>query len=144
MKRREFLKGSVLITATLASGNTLAYASEKGLLRLKNRDNPTVLEQKHVPAIEAPKKVSANDWFDLNVKIGFMKEHPSVPDHWITMIKLLVDGKEVARTDFKLGGISAPSSTFRIRLAKTSTLEVVENCNKHGTWISDPVKIEVA
>ncbi len=145
MERREFLKKAVVASAVIATGKSLAVASEnpegKELLRLKNKENPSVLEQKHVPVIESPNKVYPSDWFDVKVKVGFMKEHPSTPKHWITMIKLLIDGKEAAETDFKVGGVSASSTTFKIRLEKASTLEAVENCNLHGTWISEPVKI---
>lgn len=82
-------------------------------------------------------------WFDVTTRVGFMKEHPSVPEHWITMIRLLVDGKDVSRIENKSGGISAPTVTFKMRLDKPSTLEAVEDCNLHGTWISEPVRIKI-
>ncbi len=148
MNRRNFIKRTLLTTAVLASGKTLAgeyeHMSMKDLKRLTNREDPSIGEQKHVPAIEAPKNVNPKEWFDVKVKVGFMKEHPSTPKHWITMIKLLVDGKEITKTDFKVGGMSAPTATFRVKLEKTSTLEAIENCNLHGTWISDRVKIKIA
>lgn len=80
----------------------------------------------------------------MKVKVGFMKEHPSTSGHWITMIKLLVNGKEIARADFKEGGISAATATFRVKLHTSSTLEAVEHCNLHDTWISEAVKITVS
>lgn len=148
MHRRKFIKGTLLVTAALAAGRAIPgeYDAEsaEGINRLTNRENPSALEQKHVPAVAAPDEVSPRTWFDVNVNVGFMKEHPSTPGHWITMIKLLVDGKEVAETGFKSGGVSASSAHFRIRLDKSATLEAVEHCNLHGTWISDPVKIKVA
>jgi superoxide reductase len=147
MKRREFLKGSLLATLVLVPGKTLLSTKEafgeKLLLRLTNRENPSVLEQKHVPAIETSGKVKAGDWFDVKVTVGFMKEHPSVPNHWISSIKLLIDGKEIAGTDFPVGGTAAPRATFKIKLDKTSKIEAAEHCNLHGTWISDPLTIEV-
>ncbi len=60
------------------------------------------------------------------------------------MIKLLVDGEAVAKNKFKVGGVSPSSTRFRVRLEKTSTIEAVENCNLHGMWISDPVRIKVS
>lgn len=147
MKRREFLKGSLLASLFVVSGKILLSTKEafgeKLLLRLTNRENPSVLEQKHVPAIETSKKVKAGNWFDVKVRVGFMKEHPSVPNHWISSIKLLVNGKEIAGTEFPAGGTAAPQATFKIRLDKTSKIEAVEHCNLHGTWISDPLTIEV-
>ena len=150
MNRREFIKGAVLSAAFLSSGRAFGGdkdegggSGEKGLLRLQNREDPSVLEQKHVPGIEAPGQVRKGEWFDVKVKVGFMKEHPSNPNHWITFIKLLLNGREIAKTGFPVGGVSAPLATFRIRLEGTSKIEAVENCNLHGTWISDPVTIAV-
>jgi superoxide reductase len=145
MKRRDFIKRSVLTAAVFAAGKSPLFAQSgyEKFMRLENRENPTGLEQKHVPGIEAPAKVSADKWFDVKVRVGFMKEHPSTSGHWITMIKLLVDGKEVAVHNFKTGGVSASEALFTIRLQRTSTVEAVENCNLHGTWISGPVKIEI-
>ncbi|MBI5664019.1 MAG: desulfoferrodoxin [Nitrospirae bacterium] len=111
--------------------------------RLSSKEKPSALEQKHVPGIEAPASVKAGEWFDVKVKVGFMGEHPSTPEHWITKIKLLVDGKNIAKTAFEVGGAAAPVATFRIKLDKTSNIEAVEDCNLHGTWISEAVRITV-
>jgi len=146
MERRNFIK-SALIAAVMASGNTLAAEYEKGegqkIQKLSDREKPSALEKKHVPGIEAPSSVKAGNWFDVSVKVGFMEEHPSIPAHWITMIKLLADGREIASTSFPVGGTATPVGLFRIKLDKTSVIEAVENCNLHGTWISEPVKITV-
>jgi superoxide reductase len=147
MNRRNFIKVALLTTTTLASGKALAgeYGSKsiKGLNRLTKKENPTVGEKKHVPGIESPDKVSQGNWFNVKVNVGFMMEHPSTSGHWITMIKLLVDGKEIVKTNFNVGGVSEPAATFRIRLDKTSSIEAIENCNLHGTWVSNPVEIKV-
>ncbi|NIS61542.1 MAG: twin-arginine translocation signal domain-containing protein, partial [Proteobacteria bacterium] len=62
MNRRDFIKGAAFTAAMMSSGVALATEyEEKGsaqqdtnLLRLQNRENPTAMEQKHVPGIEAP------------------------------------------------------------------------------------------
>ncbi|TNF53205.1 hypothetical protein EP227_06265 [bacterium] len=148
MNRRAFMKGVLLTGTILVSEKTLAgeykYSGKEKLNRLTDKDSPSVMEQKHVPGLESPQSVTKGSWFDVKVNVGFMKEHPSTPGHWITMIKLLVNGKEVAKADFKEGGISAATATFRVKLDTSSTLEAVENCNLHGTWISEPVKITVS
>jgi superoxide reductase len=147
MERRNFIKGALLAAAVMASGKTLAAEYEKGegqkIQKLSNRENPSALEKKHVPGIEAPASVKPGSWFDVRVKVGFIDEHPSMPEHWITMIKILADGREIARTRFPVGGAAAPVAVFRIKLDKTSLIEAVENCNLHGTWTSGPVKITV-
>ena len=148
MNRRDFLKGALITSAALSAGGVTAgeyeHENGKGLNRLSNRETPSVMEQKHVPLIEAPNRAEQGEWFNVNIKVGFMKEHPSTPGHWIRKIKLLVNRKEVAETEYREGGMSASTASYRIRLEKTSTLEAVENCNLHGTWISDEVTITVA
>jgi superoxide reductase len=148
MRRRDFMKGAALAAAFVSSWATpaKAYGGEKGskdLLRLRNREEPSVMEQKHVPFIEAPSTAKKEEWFDVTVRVGFMKEHPSAPSHWITLIKLLINGREVAITENKVGGVTWPHATFKIRLQETAKIEAIENCNLHGTWIGDPVTIEV-
>jgi desulfoferrodoxin (superoxide reductase-like protein) len=54
------------------------------------------------------------------------------PGHWITKIKLLVDGSEVIESEYKKGGLNSPNALFRIRLDKSARLEAVEHCNLHG------------
>jgi superoxide reductase len=147
MERRNFIKGALIAVAAMAPGKILAVQYEhdegKNIQKLLDREKPSALEQKHVPGIEAPASVIPGSWFDIKVKVGFMGEHPSTPEHWITMIKLLVEGKEIARSSFPVGGAAAPVETFRIKLDKTSQIEAVENCNLHGTWTSEPFKITV-
>jgi superoxide reductase len=148
MNRRQFLKGAALATALLTTRTGLAYngsegAAGEGLLELKNRENPTPMEMGHVPAIETASRVKKNEWFDVKVQVGFMKEHPSHAEHWITFVKLMVDGTYVAKTEYEVGGISSSSALFRIRISETGLLYAVAHCNLHGTWLSDPVTVKV-
>jgi superoxide reductase len=149
MKRRDFIKGALLTTAALTSRRAFAgegygdMSTMEGLNRLQDEKNPTVSEQKHVPGIVIPDTVKPGTWFDVKVKVGFLKEHPSTAGHWITMIKLHADNRELAWSHFRKGGVTAPVATFRIRLDRTTTLQAIENCNIHGTWISSPVEVKV-
>jgi superoxide reductase len=147
MNRREFIKGAVLTAALVSSGRAFAdyegEGSEGPLLKIKNRENPSVGEQKHVPGIEAPAQVKKDEWFDVKVKVGFMKEHPSKAEHWITFIKLIADGDSIAKAEYPVGGAAASSATFRVKVAGTTRLQPIANCNLHGTWIGDPVTVNV-
>lgn len=160
MDRRRFLKAAVatgaMATATAWAGpyeEVPKRGTEPGglrgqgktnpYLRLQDAKNPTVSEQKHVPGIDSPDRVPAGGWFDVQVRVGFQKEHPSIPEHWITRIELRVDGRTVGDATFPAGGVSSPSVTFRIRVDADATLEAVEHCNLHGTWISQPVSVRV-
>ena len=162
MERREFLKtalGSLAFLGVLKGAYAYEMPEElkkyqqkyfpgssgefKNLKRLKNRQNPSVLERKHVPAIIAPRMVGAGEWFEVKVKVGFMMTHPSTPKHWITKIILLRNGQKIAEMDYPVGGVAASEATFKIRLNQSARLEAVENCNLHGTWISDPFEVKV-
>ena len=153
MDRREFLKNATIGAGLLASGSVLfvpstarANGPEAGrkLIKLLDRDNPNIMEKKHVPLIRAPKQVKPGEWFDVTVKVGYLTEHPSTPDHRITAIELWADGKMLGVMEYKAGGVTSPNAVFTIRLESPATLEAVENCNLHGTWIGDPVKVETA
>jgi superoxide reductase len=147
MNRREVLRAAAVATGIMISGKAFAdrkiYEDRQKANRLSNRDRPSMMEKKHVPAIEAPHAVGADEWFDVKVRVGYLAEHPSTQGHWITEIKCMVDGRDVAKTEYEEGWISASEASFRIRLKKTARLEAIEHCNLHGIWISDPVEIKV-
>lgn len=145
MERRDFIKGVAASAAIIVtSKGHITFAAEEEYFKLKNKENPSELEQKHVPGITVPANIKSGEWFDVKVKIGYMMEHPSTPEHWITSISLRVDGVEVASTEYPMGGVTSPEAIFRIRLEKSSVIEAIEHCNLHGTWISEPVKVTVS
>lgn len=146
MKRREFVKNTVILGAAAAA--TAAFPSREAdadapPLVLKNPKNPTELEKKHVPLVQAPGTVKKDEWFDVKVKVGFLTPHPSTPGHWIEEVDLLVNGKKVSEVENKAGGTTSSDACFRIRLSGPSEIEAVSTCNLHGTWISQPVKVTV-
>jgi len=147
MERRRFVKGAVATAAAALVvgkiGTTKVYADDKTLNRLTNKKNPSMLEKKHVPLVKAPKKVKKGEWFDVEVKVGFMVEHPSTPEHFIDSIKLLMDGNETIELENERGGNTSPNGYFRIRLNKSCRLEAIAECNLHGRWLSEPVNITV-
>ncbi|MBF0519295.1 MAG: hypothetical protein HQK92_06185 [Nitrospirae bacterium] len=144
MERRDFLKSAVVAGVVLTSGSVLAEESKSEPQRLKSKDNPSALEQSHVPVVEVSGKAKAGQWTDVTIKVGFMKEHPSTPEHWIQYIKLLADGKEIAQTNYPAGGVAPSNAAFKIKLDKSVKLEGIINCNLHGIWISEAVKVDVA
>ena len=149
MNRRDFIKGTIIAAAVVTAAPEKVLArehkkmGEEKINTLQDMNNPSVLEQKHVPGVEVPETVQPGMWFDVHVKVGFMQEHPSTPEHWITEIKLLIDDKEAAKTKFRTGGVASPVATFRVKLDKTSVLTAFEHCNLHGTWKSGPVTVKV-
>ncbi len=147
MKRREFLKNTAIIGGAAMSLAVLPATgradTDQPPQTLKDPKNPSTLEKKHVPLVEAPAQAKKDEWFDVRVKVGFMIPHPSTPGHWIDEIKLLVNGKEVGEIDNQAGGITSPDGCFRIRLQAPSELRAVIRCNLHGTWTGESVKVNV-
>jgi len=144
MKRRDFIKGAAVAAVMAASRSRTSFAQDEEYQKLKDKANPTALEQKHVPGISTPAAVKSGEWFDVRVKVGYMAEHPSTLQHWITFIRLRVDGTDLATMEYPMGGMVDPETVFRIRLEKSAIIEAIENCNIHGTWISEPVKVMVS
>ena len=148
MKRRKFVKGAVATAATALVAGKVERALADGdkperLNHLTNPQNPSMLEKKHVPLINAPSKVKKGQWFEVEVKVGFMVEHPSTPDHYIEEIKLFLDGHEIIELNNEAGGTTSPNGYFRLRLNKTCRMEAIAECNLHGSWMGEPLTIEV-
>ncbi len=147
MERRTFIKGIAAGSALAASTGTftsLVSADDEIIHHLKNRNNPSVMEKKHVPAIEAPSNVKKGEWFTVKVRVGYMEEHPSTEQHWIEKIELRIDRWKLAETEFELGGFTASSAEFRIRLNREAVLKARAECNLHGEWESDPITVKVS
>ncbi|MHB8763565.1 MAG: class II SORL domain-containing protein [Deferrisomatales bacterium] len=107
--------------------------------------------EKHVPVIECPDSVAADQAFEVKLAVGAEIAHPNTTEHHIRWIKLyfLADGAkaplEVASLDFTAHGESAegpnqgPASTQHrgsafLKLRKGGTLYATSYCNIHGLW----------
>ncbi len=147
MERRTFIKGiaagSGLLLASTSTLTSIARADDDIIHHLENRANPSTLEKKHVPAIEAPTAVKKGEWFVVKIKVGYLIEHPSAENHWIENIELRVDHWKLAETEYEVGALSAPYAEFKIRLEQDAALKARAECNIHGTWECDPVQIKV-
>ena len=110
-------------------------------------------KEKHVPVIEAPDTVAADELFDVKVSLGYELVHPNTTEHhirWITLYFHPNEAKfpyEVARVDFTAHGESAEGPnqgpvythhavTTVLKTAVSGTLEAVAYCNIHGLWHS--------
>lgn len=146
--RKKFITGALQMGIALSLGDLLlckkgGEKKEGTLLRLKNKDNPSVLEKKHVPGIESEKSIKKGEELEVRVKVGYATEHPSTPHHWIRWIKLQANGKPVGIREFKTGG-EKPVALFKVKLEESATLEAIADCNLHGTWIGEPFSVTVA
>lgn len=87
-------------------------------------NNPSELEQSHVPVIEA-------DTMFVKVTVGEVT-HPMETSHWIQWIELFADGESVGRSDLVAG--DKPEMEFEADVTKTKKLTARALCNVHGLW----------
>ena len=109
--------------------------------------------EKHVPAIQAPDKVKADELFDVTVTLGKEISHPNTTEHHISWMSLFFhpDGEkfpyQIGRYEFSAHGASVQgpntssvythhAATAWMKTSKPGTLIAVSMCNIHGLWQS--------
>jgi len=97
--------------------------------------NPSDLERKHIPAIEAPEAVRRGQPFDVRIEIGKTLPHPDEPGHYIEFVDLFADETYLARVSLT-AGTTRPNITLRVVLDHAfGELRAYARCNLHGTWL---------
>jgi superoxide reductase len=107
--------------------------------------------EKHVPVIDCPDEVKADEIFEVNVSIGKEVAHPNTTEHHISWVRLYFhpDGDkfsyEVGNYEFNAHGESAEGpnkgpvythhgATATLKIKKSGTLYATSLCNIHGLW----------
>lgn len=117
----------------------MSYEKEFSLTELnkpKDWTNLPGMAKKHVPVIEAPKKVKANEPFTVKVKVGGIDgvEHPNTLGHWINWVTLYAGERLISRVEFAPELSDGYVVTLNVTLNETATLRAQEFCNLHGVW----------
>jgi len=109
--------------------------------------------EKHVPAIDCPDRVAADEMFDVKVSLGKEISHPNTTEHHIRWIQLFYhpDGEkfayQVGNFEFTAHGEAVAganegpvytnhSVTATMKVKKSGTLHATAFCNIHGLWES--------
>ena len=107
--------------------------------------------EKHVPVIECPDQVKADEMFDVKISLGKEVAHPNTTEHHIRWIQLFFKpdgGKfayQVGNFEFTAHGESVEgankgpvythhSATASMKIKKSGTLFATALCNIHGLW----------
>jgi superoxide reductase len=107
--------------------------------------------EKHVPVIECPDEVKANEIFHVTVTLGKEVAHPNTTEHHIRWIQLFFHGQgdkfpcQVGNFEFTAHGeaVDGPnkgpvytnhSVTASLKISKGGTLYATSLCNIHGLW----------
>ncbi len=110
-------------------------------------------KEKHVPVIECPDKVKADELFVVKVSLGKEIAHPNTTEHhirWITLFFHPEDERftyDVAHFEFNahgeavVGANEGPVHTHHeaslsMQISKPGTLHALALCNIHGLWES--------
>jgi superoxide reductase len=109
--------------------------------------------EKHVPVIESPDQVRADEVFEVRVSLGKHVAHPNTTEHhirWIDVYFLPEGSKfthQVAHVEFSAHGESTTGPNtgpvytqheagISLRVNTAGTLFALALCNIHGLWES--------
>ena len=109
--------------------------------------------EKHVPVIDCPDVVKANEFFEVQVSIGKEIEHPNTTAHhirWITLYYHAHGEKfnyEIGHFEFNAHGESVDGPDMgsaythhgviaKLKISKPGALHALAYCNIHGLWQS--------
>ena len=116
--------------------------------------------EKHVPVIECPETVKADEMFEVKVSIGKEIAHPNTTEHhieWISLLFYPANEKfpyQIGHYEFHAHGASVQgpntSSVYThhgvttwFKTAKSGTILALSSCNIHGLWqYSKEIKIK--
>ncbi len=115
--------------------------------------------EKHVPTIECPESVKAEELFNVAVAIGKEVAHPNTTEHHIRWIQLFFKpdndkfAYQVGSFEFTAHGENAEgpnkgpvythhAATASMKIKSSGTLLATAFCNIHGLWEnSKPIRV---
>ena len=113
-----------------------------GVNTVKDKENMTDLEKKHIPIIAAPGEVNKGEPFEVSVEVGKHMKHPNAIGHFIQWVELYSGNTFLGRAEFT-PELSDPKIKMVVMLKHGHPLIVVARCNLHGVWSSEPQPIKV-
>jgi superoxide reductase len=107
--------------------------------------------EKHVPVIECPDEVKADENFNISITVGKEIAHPNTTEHHISWIQLFFKPEnekfvhQVGNFEFIAHGESTEGAnagpvythhtvTMSLKIKKPGTLIATSLCNIHGLW----------
>ena len=99
-------------------------------------NNLSGMAKKHVPIIEAPDTVKANEPFVVRIKVGGIDgvEHPNTLSHWINWLELYAGERLISRIEFGSELSDKYVLTINAALKESVILRAQGFCNLHGIW----------
>jgi len=125
--------------------STVKEFSLSELNKPANWNNLPGMAKKHVPNIEAPDRIKANEPFAVKIKIGGIDgvEHPNTLSHWVNWVTLYAGERLIAKVEFGSELTDKYVVTLNVTLNESATLRAQEFCNLHGVWEGKAKKVTV-
>ena len=103
------------------------------------------MAKKHVPILDSPDAVKANEPFVVKIKIGGIDgvEHPNTLSHWINWVALYAGERLISRIEFGSELTDKYVVNIFTTLNESTTLRVQGFCNLHGIREGKTKKISV-
>mgnify|MGYP006286965651 CR=1 FL=1 len=109
--------------------------------------------EKHVPVIEAPETVTADEMFEVKVSLGKEVAHPNTTEHHIASVELYFHAENekaphlIGTFQFGAHGesVDGPNegpvythhcAATAMKTSQSGTLHALAYCNIHGLWES--------
>jgi superoxide reductase len=100
-------------------------------------DNLNEMEKKHIPVVTLTKEcclIPGSGCVDVQVKVGEI-EHVMESEHYINFIDYYIDKRYLARVQLTYKRLH-PADALCLNV-DGGTLAVIENCNVHGSWMTE-------
>ena len=127
VSRRTFLGALAAGVAVVGSGQALALSPE--VLRVKDPDNMTPLEKKHVPRISMPEGPVKGESTPVTISVA----HVMSEGHHIERLEVYWEGM-LLTTVLLTPELMDPKATVYVKFPGPGKLTVRELCNLHGLW----------
>ena len=113
-----------------------------GINSISDPSNPSDLEKRHVPIIDAPDTIELGRSFLVTAEVGALLLHPNETNHFIEVFDLYADETFLASVKFT-AVTSQPKATLQVTLTHPAKeLRVLARCKLHGAWIgSKPITV---
>lgn len=127
LSRRSFLGALAVGAAAVSAGNVLALSPE--VLRVKDPENMTGLEKKHVPRISMPERPTKGEPTPVTIAV----EHVMTEAHHIERLEVYWQGMLLTALPLTPELMDCRATVY-VRLPGPGKLVVRELCNLHGLW----------
>jgi len=127
VSRRAFLGAVAAGVVAVGSGRTLAFSPE--VFRVKDPDNMTPLERKHVPHISIPERPVRGEPTPVTISV----EHVMSEGHHIERLEVYWEGMLLTTVPLTTELMDCKATVY-LRFPGPGKLTVRDLCNLHGLW----------